>query len=149
MSKKWSLNVQAIKYWMVFRGLGFLEVVWFLAQPLHTTTVPSANCLSFSVFLCSRSSLLTEERGSEWARSQIIRPRKSLALYKLLNTLGWRLWTFSLPCPHMHLGDKEFLVALGTYPCTPASNSQHFNSKNIIYICQNTVWWHFNCWSNF
>ncbi len=131
-SKKWSLNVQAIKYWMVYRGLGFLDVEWsvqateyriiyrglgclevdswFLAQPLNTSTVSQ---LSLFLSLPVEAVELTEGRGGRrWARSQTIRPQKSLALYKLLNTLWWRLWTFSLPCPHMHLGDKEFLVSI-------------------------------------
>ncbi len=81
--KEKGLNLQAIKYWMVYRGLGLLDVVWscrpksierfiedwaFLrlilySSPNSFTPLLSASCLSFSVFLCRRSSLLTVERG--------------------------------------------------------------------------------------
>jgi hypothetical protein len=37
----------------------------------------------FSVF----NSVLTREGGRGWARSRVIRPQESLALYKLFNTL--------------------------------------------------------------
>jgi hypothetical protein len=49
-----------------------------LAHPLPP--LPSASCLSFSVFL-------TREGVRGWARIQIIRPRECLALYKSFNTL--------------------------------------------------------------
>ncbi len=43
---------------MIYRGPGFLAVVWFIPPPL-----PSANCLSFSVFLCLAGRAYYRERG--------------------------------------------------------------------------------------
>jgi hypothetical protein len=58
---------------------GFLAVVWFSSSPTHSPThLPSASCLSFSVFLCVAG-------RPYWLR-------ESLALYKLLNTLWGRVY---------------------------------------------------------
>jgi hypothetical protein len=150
------MGLRYIKYWMVYRGLGFLDVGWsvqvteyriiyrglgFLRlildySPNSFTPLPSANCLSFSVFLCRRSSLLTGEGegvGQEPNHTAAKKPK---------NTLWWRLWTFSLPCPpHMHLGEKKLLVALDVMPnllglpLHPCIIMTGFNSKTVIYIC--------------
>ncbi len=45
----WNLSrVLTREYWMIYRGPGFLVVLWFDSSP----TLPSASYLSFSVFLC-------------------------------------------------------------------------------------------------
>ncbi len=49
----------------------------------------------FSVFLFVEGRAYWRERGKGRAWSQIIRPRKSLALYKSFNTF-WYLWSLSL-----------------------------------------------------
>ncbi len=76
------------EYWMIYRGPGFLSVVWFGSNP---SPLSSACCLSFPIFLCVAHRLLTGEgRGWRgWGRSQIIRRRES-PVYKSFNTL-W-LW---------------------------------------------------------
>jgi hypothetical protein len=65
------------------------RMIRLLAHPLPP--LPPSNCLSFSVFLCVGGLAYWRERGKGGrARSQIIRPRKSLALYKSFNTLWTR-----------------------------------------------------------
>ncbi len=39
------------KYWTIYRGPGFLAVVWFGSSPSPPLPLPSATSLSFSVFL--------------------------------------------------------------------------------------------------
>jgi hypothetical protein len=71
---------------MIYRGPGFLSVVWFGSTPIRFPLLPSGSCLSFSVFCVSprMSSLLTgEAEGGLGAKS----PQESLALYKSFNTL--------------------------------------------------------------
>ncbi len=77
------------------RGPGFLAVEWFGSSPTPPPP-PSASCLSFSVFPCVASRAYWRESGG-CARSQIIRPRESLALYKSFNT------KYSLPLIHSQL----------------------------------------------
>ncbi len=62
--------------------------------PLSTPPpLPSASCLSFPVPVRRRESILTgETRGRGWMRSQSIRRRESLVLYKAYNTLCFT-WT--------------------------------------------------------
>ncbi len=67
---------------VISRGPGFLEVVWFGSSPTPFPPSP-LSCLSFAVFLCVVSRAYWRGR----ARSQIIRPRESMALYKSFNTL--------------------------------------------------------------
>jgi hypothetical protein len=67
---------------MIYRGPGFLAVVWFGSSP---TPSPVSKFLSLSHLpVCRQSSFLTgEESWRGWARSQIIiLPGESLALYK-------------------------------------------------------------------
>jgi hypothetical protein len=61
------------------------RMIWLLPHQLH----PPASILSLflSLPVCRRSSLLTGEGGRGWGRSQIIRRRESLVLYKSFNTL--------------------------------------------------------------
>jgi hypothetical protein len=70
--------------WFV-EGQAFLRsciMIRLLAHPLPLLS-SQQNCLSFSVFLCVASRANWRERRRGWARSQIIWPRESLALYKL------------------------------------------------------------------
>jgi len=63
----------------------FLAVVWFGSSPYPP--LPSASCLSSSVFLCVADRACWLERGRGWVRSQIIRRRESLFLknYSILS----------------------------------------------------------------
>ncbi len=58
-----------------------------LAPPPPRPPLPSASCLSFSVFLCVSGCAYWRERGRGWGRSQIIRPQESPVFYKSFNTL--------------------------------------------------------------
>jgi hypothetical protein len=77
---------------MIYRGPGFLAVALFGSSPPLPSPLSRQQVVSLSqstCVVCRRSSLLTGEvGGGEWARSQIIRPRESLALYKSISTLG-------------------------------------------------------------
>ncbi len=46
-----------------FRGPGFFAVVWFRSFPISLPPVPSASCLSFSVFQCASLVEITEGEG--------------------------------------------------------------------------------------
>ncbi len=78
------------EYWMIFR----CRMIRLLPNHL------SASCLSFLSFpMCHRPSLVTREGGRR-GRSQIIRHRESLALYKsfniytsLLRKMQFALWS--------------------------------------------------------
>ncbi len=75
------------EYWMIYRGPGFLAVVWFGSSP-----TPFPPHVSLSQSSCVTTVEHTDRRGGGgrgWARSQVMRPRKILAL-KSFNTL-WRL----------------------------------------------------------
>ncbi len=84
--------VETSEYWMIYRGPGFLAVIWFGSSPTDLPHLPSASCPSFSVFLhvCRRSKL-NYVRGGKGVGSQIKWPRESLALNKSFNTL-WLRW---------------------------------------------------------
>ncbi len=71
-------------YWMVYIGPSFLAVVWF-GSPPHPLPppLPSASCLSFSVFLCVAYRAYWRERSGKG----VIRRRESLILYKSFITL--------------------------------------------------------------
>ncbi len=68
------------EYWMIYRGPGFLAVVWIGSSTSPSPKpLPSATCLSFSVFLCDAGRAYRRERGRKgWERSQIIPWRESL-----------------------------------------------------------------------
>ncbi len=71
-----------------------LFVVWSgWLLPHSFPPPPSASCLSFSVFLCvAGRAYWWERREKGWGRSQNIRRRESLVLYKSFNTL-WSTFT--------------------------------------------------------
>ncbi len=76
------------EYWMIYRGPGFLSIVWFCSS--HVPPPSPASKLSLFLRLpgCCRSSLLTGEGGTGGpVKSQIIRRRECLVLYKSFNTL--------------------------------------------------------------
>jgi hypothetical protein len=64
-------------------------------RPRHSTPLPSASFLSFSVFLCVADRAYCRERGIGWARSHIKRPRESLP-YINSSILSWGV-VFGLP----------------------------------------------------
>ncbi len=95
-----SIKRQSITRWTVHWALNDLYrtmLSWgqydLAPRPPPSPFLPSANCLNFSVFLCvagwAHWRSTDREGGRRWRRSQIIRPRESLVLYKSLNTL----WT--------------------------------------------------------
>ncbi len=66
------------EYWMIYRGPGYLAVVWSCSSPRQPPPpLPSASCLSFSVFLC------VAQRGRRLEK----RPNKEARL------VGWRKMT--------------------------------------------------------
>ncbi len=74
------------EYWVIYRGPGFLAVVWFGSAPTHFHPLFRQQVIFLSQFSCVPPYELNNGRGGEgegrgWARSQIIRPRESLALY--------------------------------------------------------------------
>ncbi len=73
--------------WMIYRGPGFLTVghmIWLLS---HTPS-PVSNLSLFNQSSCVSLVELTDGRGRRgWGKSQIIRQRESLVLYKSFNTL--------------------------------------------------------------
>jgi hypothetical protein len=82
---------------MIYRGPGFLAIVWFGSSP---TPLP----LSCQRIVSLPSLLVTDGReGRGWGRSQIIRRRESLVLYKSFNNLclglppSWILLLWGLP----------------------------------------------------
>jgi hypothetical protein len=72
------------EYWMIHKESVFSPANDLAPPPPPTATLPSSLFLSLPG--CRRSSLLIRE-GWGWWRSQIIRPRESLLLYKLFYTL--------------------------------------------------------------
>jgi hypothetical protein len=70
---------------MIYGGAGFLAVYDSAPRPPPPPS-PVSN-LPIFLRLPVWSSLLPGEGGAGWARSRIIRPQESLALYKSFNTL--------------------------------------------------------------
>ncbi len=77
---QWIVSVR--EYWMIYRGPDFPAVVWFGSSP-NPSPPP--------LFLCAAGRAYLREKGGRDTRSQIIRPRGSLALYKSFSTL-WFQW---------------------------------------------------------
>jgi hypothetical protein len=76
-------------YCIIYRGPGFLVVVWFGSTPAPflppPTPFPSATCLSCSVFLFVIGRAYWGRGG--WAWSRMMQPQEFLALYKSFNAL--------------------------------------------------------------
>jgi hypothetical protein len=51
------------EYWVIYRGLGFLVVVWFGSPPTPFPPLLSASCLSLSVFLCDAGRAYWRKKG--------------------------------------------------------------------------------------
>jgi hypothetical protein len=82
----------SIEYWTIYRGPGFLAVIWFNPLPLSRQQV-----VSLSQSSCVFPVELTKGRGRAWGRgrSQIIRLREGLVFYKSFNSL----WIYPSPPP--------------------------------------------------
>ncbi len=94
------------KYWMIYsmEDQAFLRLYDSTLRPPPSPHPPSASDIIFSFFLCVASWAYSRERGRRgWARSQIIRRRESLALYKSFNTL-WE----GVSITDLNLGIKLF-----------------------------------------
>jgi len=85
------------EYWTIYRGPGFLAVVWFNPLPLSRQQV-----VSLSQSSCVSPVELTKGRGRAWGRgrSQFIRRRESLVFYKSIYTVQYSLaLSLTLPPP--------------------------------------------------
>ncbi len=83
------------EYWMIYRGPGFLAEPYnynSATRPSHPLPPPFSleQVVPLPEFSCGCAVELTDLRGV--ARSQIIRPREILALYKSFNTLCLTLY---------------------------------------------------------
>ncbi len=80
-------------HWMIYRGLGFLTVVWFGSSPPPPTSLPSVSC-RHGGRLRKRDSFVTGDGGGEGVgekpNHQITRRPESLILYTL-----WEKGNFS------------------------------------------------------
>ncbi len=70
------------EYWMIYRGLGCLAVIWFGSTPIHFPPSPVSKLLIIvSLTVCHLSRFLTGEGGGVgWAWNRIVRPQKSANL---------------------------------------------------------------------
>ncbi len=84
------------EYWMIYRRQGFLAVIWSGSFPA-SSPLPSGSSLSQSYCLPQVEITDVEGGGGGW-RSQIMRRRESLVLFKSFNTL--QLYSSSLFCVH-------------------------------------------------
>ncbi len=71
------------EYWMIERGPGSLAIIWFGSSP---TPFPPLSRQQV-VFLSQSSCVSPGEGRMGWVKSEIIRPRESLVLYRSFNTL--------------------------------------------------------------
>ncbi len=75
------------EYYIIYRGPGFLMVVWFGSSPPPSPPSPvSKLSLFLSIPVSCRSSILT-------GGAKLMRPQENLALHKSFNTLWCRLPT--------------------------------------------------------
>jgi hypothetical protein len=93
MYRKCLGNAILREYWMIYRGPGFLAVVWFGSSSFPATPFPShvSKLDGDTQEDWERETTFWRERGREggWVRIRIIRPQKSMmvVLYKSFNTL--------------------------------------------------------------
>ncbi len=83
------------EHWMIYRGPGFLAVVWFGSLPNPS---PLSNLSLFlSIPACRAGRAYCWEKGGRkgWRRSKIIRLCESLVLYKSSSTL-WPHWSYKI-----------------------------------------------------
>ncbi len=74
------------EYWIIYRGPGFLVVVWFdyCATPFSSKSSTNRGHIGS---MRKREKQLADGRGGrEWGRSQIIRWQENLVFYKSFNT---------------------------------------------------------------
>ncbi len=79
-------QVVSREYWMFYWGPDFLASGWLgSSPPPFISPLPTASCISFSIFLyvCGR----TYRREREWGRIHITRRRESMVLNPTFNTL--------------------------------------------------------------
>jgi hypothetical protein len=89
------------EYWIIYRGLGFLTVVWFGSYPTFSPSPISKPNRRYADRL-EREMELANGRGvSGWGRSQIIQRRESLVLYKSLIPPDLNISCF--PCEILYL----------------------------------------------
>ncbi len=70
------LRVPTREDWMIYRGPGFLAVIWFGSMPCPFPPQKSASCLSFSGF-CVSPVKLTDGKG--WGERMVVEPNHSIA----------------------------------------------------------------------
>ncbi len=76
------------RVWMIYRGPGFLPVVWFCSSLTLSPPLPSVRSSGDTQEeLRKRDNLLMGEEGRGWARSRIIRLKEILVIYKSFKTL--------------------------------------------------------------
>ncbi len=126
----------------------YIEEQAFLRSfDLADSPLPSASCLSFSVFRCVAGRAYwreTEERERGWERSQIIRRRESLILYKPFNTLwhaGYSTWLYLNRCVTVaHLSLLSLCYILEKIPNGyPACLGNAWSHLHMCTVC--TVLW--------
>ncbi len=74
-----------MEYWIIYRGPGFL-VLWFRSCPTYSF-LSCQQAVYVSQSSCVSPVQLTDGRVERVGRSQIIRRRESLVIYKSFNTL--------------------------------------------------------------
>jgi hypothetical protein len=72
------------EYWMIYKGLGFLAVVWFGSSSTPFLFIVRKLSLFLSLPVCRRSSLPTSDRGGDMSHTTA---RKQGILYKSFHTV--------------------------------------------------------------
>ncbi len=85
--KKVEPSALRVWYWMIYRGPGFLAVVWFGSSPTPSPPPVSKSRPATHRKTKKERQFADGRRGKGWARSRIIRPLESLVLYKSFNNL--------------------------------------------------------------
>ncbi len=74
------------EYLMIYRGPGFLAVVWFGSTPIPYPPLPSTICLFFSVFLCFADRAYCRERwGAFWTKTNLGLLTRLFAIFQWFN----------------------------------------------------------------